>query len=237
MSIRTNRQKPMMVTPNQSQPPMGGGQRPSAMKARPAAQPPQRPPAPPQQRPGPPLQQQQQQMQQQQQQPEKQQKPKMSIGDAIGLITIRLSRLETFIQQLQTDGIDMSSINGPGTGAGTIDQGMIQNLVSRLNVLEDSSHATTDTTATEQRIKTIETDLKDTKDLLMKLMLKFENFSDDTLVRFEEQHQLQETLAFNLEQLQQPESLEKPEEEPATTKEEETIPTPSNESEPVPSSG
>ena len=156
----------------------------------------------------------------------------MSIGDAIGLITIRLSRLETFIQQLQTDGIDVSSINGPGTGAGTMDQGMIQNLVSRLNVLEDSSPAKTDTAATEQRIKTIETDLKDTKDLLIKLMLKFENFSDDTLARFEEQQQLQQTLAFNLEQLQQPE----PEEEPATTTEQETIPTPSNESEPVPSS-
>ena len=217
MSIRTNRQKPMMVQNQSQQPPMGNSQRPSALK--------QRPPVPQPQRPVAPIQQQQMQ----QQQPEKQQKPKMSIGDAIGLITIRLSRVEIFIQQLQTDGIDMSSVNSTGTSTGTMDNGMIQNLVSRLNLLEESSsHATTDT---EQRLKTIETDLKDTKDLLMKLMLKFENFTDDTLARFEDQHQLQQTLVYNLEQLQQPE----PEQEVVDTTEQETLPTPSNESEPVPS--
>ena len=217
MSIRTNRQKPMMVQNQSQQPPMGNSQRPSALK--------QRPPVPQPQRPVAPIQQQQMQ----QQQPEKQQKPKMSIGDAIGLITIRLSRVEIFIQQLQTDGIDMSSVNSTGTSTGTMDNGMIQNLVSRLNLLEESSsHATTDT---EQRLKTIETDLKDTKDLLMKLMLKFENFTDDTLARFEDQHQLQQTLVYNLEQLQQPE----PEQEVVDTTEQETLQTPSNESEPVPS--
>ena len=225
MSIRTNRQKPMMVQNQSQQPPMGNSQRPSALKQRPPVPQPQRTPVPQPQRPVAPIQQQQMQ----QQQPEKQQKPKMSIGDAIGLITIRLSRVEIFIQQLQTDGIDMSSVNSTGTSTGTMDNGMIQNLVSRLNLLEESSsHATTDT---EQRLKTIETDLKDTKDLLMKLMLKFENFTDDTLARFEDQHQLQQTLVYNLEQLQQPE----PEQEVVDTTEQETLPTPSNESEPVPS--
>ena len=214
MSIRTNRQKPMMVQNQSQQPPMGNSQRPSALK--------QRPPVPQPQRPVAPIQQQQMQ----QQQPEKQQKPKMSIGDAIGLITIRLSRVEIFIQQLQTDGIDMSSVNSTGTSTGTMDNGMIQNLVSRLNTIEDFS-------STKEKNEKLEqpNDLKDTKDLLMKLMLKFENFTDDTLARFEDQHQLQQTLVYNLELLQQPE----PEQEVVDTTEQETLPTPSNESEPVPS--
>jgi hypothetical protein len=96
---------------------------------------------------------------------EKQQKPKMTIGDAIGLITIRLGRVEQFIQQLQTDGIDMNLINSAQSND-LMDNGLIQNLVSRLNTLEESSS----NTATEQRIKNIETDLKDTKDLLIKLI-------------------------------------------------------------------
>jgi hypothetical protein len=158
---------------------------------------------------------------------EKQQKPKMTIGDAIGLITIRLGRVEQFIQQLQTDGIDMNLINSAQSND-LMDNGLIQNLVSRLNTLEESSS----NTATEQRIKNIETDLKDTKDLLIKLMLKFEIFTDNTLAKFEEQ---QQQIAFNLEQeLQEPMKDLSQEEQYTQEEEDEALPSPSNESEPVP---
>ena len=176
------------------------------------------------QRPVPPPQQRPPQMPQQMQQPPPptpppQKKPKMAIGDAIGFITIRLGRVEQFIQQLQTDGIDMTTLN---TGQPTefLDQGLIQNLVSRLNTIEEGGSSTN--TYLEERVQKIESDLKDTKDLLIKLMLKFENFSENTLSKFEEQ---QQQITFNLEQLQQEPQLEQPAE---------PLPVPSNESEPVP---
>ena len=244
-----------------------GGRQKQMMHVVPPVTPAQRQPPPPQQRQPPPQQQrlqvpQQQQQQQQQRQPppqEKQQKPKMTIGDAIGLITIRLGRVEQFIQQLQTDGIDINSINSTQPND-FMDNGLIQNLVSRLNTIEEYSAdtstaiaiatatassasssaavaaaaATSTAAANEQRIKNMETDLKDTKDLLIKLMLKFEIFSDDTHAKFEDQ---QHQIAFNLEQLQQ-EPIKDLYEEQVSSEEqvstEETLPTPSNESEPVP---
>ena len=177
MSGRGGRQKQMMnVVPpitstqrQQTQQPLQPQQRQQVQQRQP-----QPPPPPPQ-----PL-----QTQQTQQKQQKQQKPKMTIGDAIGLITIRLGRVEQFLQQLQTDGIDMSSINSTQPND-FMDNGLIQNIVSRLNTIEEYST----NTATEQRIKNMETDLRETKDLLMKLILKFENFSDDTLAKFEEQQQ------------------------------------------------
>ena len=185
--------------------------------------------APQQQRQAPPPPQQQRQAppppQQMQSQPEKQSKPKMMIGTAIGLITIRLGRVEQFIQQLQTDGIEMNSVNSTQPTE-LLDTGMIQNIVSRLNTIEQ--------TDTEERIKTIENDLKDTKNLLIKLMLKFENFSDDTLAKFDD-HQQQ--ITFNLEQLQQeetPDAVQYVLNHDQSQEETEQNAVPSNESEPVP---
>ena len=209
-----------------------------------APAPQQRPGPPPQQRPGAPQQQRHATPMQQrqappppppppvQQQPIKQSKPKMTIGDAIGLITIRLGRVEQFIQQLQTDGIDINSLN-TSQPPDLFDDGLIQNIVSRLNTIEQSE--------TDERIKTMENDLKDTKNLLIKLMLKFETFSDDTLAKFEDQ---QHQITFNLEQLQQEEALYEVEDGADETNEangaqevlnqEEQAAAPSNESEPVP---
>ena len=236
MSSRGGRQKQMMnVVPpitstqrQQTQQPLQPQQRQQVQQRQPPP-----PPPPPQ-----PL-----QTQQTQQKQQKQQKPKMTIGDAIGLITIRLGRVEQFLQQLQTDGIDMSSINSTQPND-FMDNGLIQNIVSRLNTIEEYSTNTANTsnTATEQRIKNMETDLRETKDLLMKLILKFENFSDDTLAKFEEQ---QQQISFNLEQFQQfqqfqqepqepqePQELQEPQE--SQDKPEEALPSPSNESESVP---
>jgi hypothetical protein len=217
-----------------------GGRQKQMMHAVPPVTPAQRlQPPPQQQRLQPPQQQriqvpqQQQQQQQQQRQPppqEKQQKPKMTIGDAIGLITIRLGRVEQFIQQLQTDGIDINSINSTQPND-FMDNGLIQNLVSRLNTIEQSEteeRIKNMQSETEERIKNMETDLKDTKDLLIKLILKFEIFSDETHAKFEDQ---QHQIAFNLEQLQQEPINDLSEEQVSS---EETLPTPSNETEPVP---
>ena len=234
MSNRGGRQKQMMsVVPPITSTQRQQTQQPLQPQQRQQLQQRQQPPQPPHQT---------QQIQQTQEKQQKQQKPKMTIGDAIGLITIRLGRVEQFIQQLQTDGIDMNSINSIQPND-FMDNGLIQNLVSRLNTIEEYSNNTSSNSATEQRIKNMETDLRETKDLLMKLMLKFENFSDDTLSKFEEQ---QHQISFNLEQLQQEpqESQEQQEQIKDLSEEqllhqnthtsEEVLPTPSNESESVP---
>ena len=188
MSSRGGRQKQMMnVVPPITSTQRQQTQQPLQPQQRQQVQ--QRQPPPP-----PPL-----QTQQTQQKQQKQQKPKMTIGDAIGLITIRLGRVEQFLQQLQTDGIDMNSINSTQPND-FMDNGLIQNLVSRLNTIEEYSTNTATNSDTEQRIKNVETDLRETKDLLMKLILKFENFSDDTLPKFEEQ---QQQITLNLEKIQQ----------------------------------
>ena len=159
---------------------------------------------------------------QMQEKPEKQSNQKLTIGQAIGLTTIRLGRVEQFIQQLQTDGIEMNSVQQPEL----LDTGLIQNIVSRLNTIEQ--------TDTEERMKAMENDLKDTKNLLLKLMLKFENFSDDTLAKFDN-HQQQ--ITFNLEQLQQEEVHDEiqdalNQDQPQEEQEQQAVP--SNESEAVP---
>ena len=154
MSSRGGRQKQMMNVV----PPITSTQRQQTQQP---LQPPQRQQVQ-QRQPPPPPPLQTQQTQQTQQKQQKQQKPKMTIGDAIGLITIRLGRVEQFLQQLQTDGIDMSSINSTQPND-FMDNGLIQNLVSRLNTIEEYSTNTatnSDTNpATEQRIKNMETDL------------------------------------------------------------------------------
>ena len=252
MSSRGGRQKQMMNVV----PPITSTQRQQTQQP---LQPPQRQQVQ-QRQPPPPPPLQTQQTQQTQQKQQKQQKPKMTIGDAIGLITIRLGRVEQFLQQLQTDGIDMSSINSTQPND-FMDNGLIQNLVSRLNTIEEYSTNTatnSDTNpATEQRIKNMETDLRETKDLLMKLILKFENFSDDTLPKFEqqqqqitlnlekiqqlqqesqEQQQQQQQITLNLEKIQQEQQEQQEPQEQLLNQytSEEALPTPSNESESVP---
>lgn len=84
------------------------------------------------------------QQQQQQQQP---QQTKMSLPDAIGLITLRLGRVETVVQHLQTDlpTGDYSGGGGGGNGGGgvdlpdnmrVVDEAVFNSIVSRLNQLE-----------------------------------------------------------------------------------------------------
>jgi len=77
---------------------------------------PQRPPPPPPQ------------YQQQQQQ---QQKPRISISDAIGLTTIRLCKVENFISELKETGV-----TGLPPNSQVVDNGVLNNMISRLDALE-----------------------------------------------------------------------------------------------------
>jgi hypothetical protein len=127
--------------------------------------------------------------------PKVESKQKMTIGDAIGLVTIRLGRVEQFIQQIQTEGIDINS--QPLPPSDFMDKGGLENLITRLTTLEENStklntvlSPVSSTQLFEERLNIIECDVKDTKDLLLKVMLKFEKFIDDTVSKFEKHNEL-----------------------------------------------
>ena len=124
---------------------------------------PQRPP----QRNPPQLQHQQQHQQQQQQhQPQEQQRNKISISDAIGLITIRLGRLEQYIQQTQDDSpMSLQKLD-------PIDKTLMNNITSRLESIEKREPS--------DKTSKMEQELRDVKDLLMLHIMKFEKFVLET---------------------------------------------------------
>jgi len=71
--------------------------------------------------------------QQQQQQPQVQ--PKLSISDAIGLITLRLGRVENIVHTIQTSPNDPTSIH-EGENATLVDGQVFDNIVKRLEAIE-----------------------------------------------------------------------------------------------------
>lgn len=168
------------------------------------------------QRQQPPQNMQRQQPQQnQRQQPQTQEKPKISISDAIGLTTIRLSKLEQFISKLQENG-DYSTISPFSDNANTPNgnSDVFEIINTRLNSLEQLK--------IHERLLKCETDLTDTKDLLIKLVLKHEKLSSDInskltdLIQMVTSHDnyILEQQSFMLEQhpeVNEPEQPEEPE--------------------------
>jgi hypothetical protein len=137
-------------------------------------------------------QQQQQQLRPQQQQPvrpqapqpqsQPMQQPKMSVSDAIGLITLRLGRVETFIQTLpplDQIGANYSGETGEiGENMRVVDEAVFTNIVARLEKVEQTPKpvATASSKATNQAVdelkKSVEAlnaEMANVKSLLMSL--------------------------------------------------------------------
>jgi len=89
------------------------------------------PPPPPQMqgRPGQPMQQQQQQMQM---------PAKLSVSDAIALITLRLGRLEQIVQNMPVDG--QSNMGADGENIRIVDNEVFESMAQRLDDLEKGQH-------------------------------------------------------------------------------------------------
>jgi hypothetical protein len=147
----------------------------------------QKPQAPPQnfkQNIGQKPQQQQQQginkMQGQVQAPGQMQRPKLSIGDAIGLVTLRLGRVEEFMIRAQNPQGGLNLGGGSGStipeNSQLIDKSVFTNMISRLDSLEKKD--------SNKQMAALESELRSTKDLLITLMSKFEKFSKETDDKF-----------------------------------------------------
>ena len=144
----------------------------------------QKPQAPPQnfkQNIGQKPQQQQQgvnKMQGQVQAPAQMQRPKLSIGDAIGLITLRLGRVEEFMIRAQNPqgGLNLGGGATIPENSQLIDKSVFTNMISRLDSLEKKD--------SNKQLAALESELRSTKDLLITLMGKFEKFSKETDEKF-----------------------------------------------------
>jgi hypothetical protein len=110
------------------------------------------------------------------------QRPKLSVSDAFGLVTLRLGRVEQFIQQISENGelkSDLSNMSSLPENSQLIDKGVFVNMISRLDGLEKK-----DNSNISKQISSLELELRTTKDLLISFMAKFEKFSKETDEKF-----------------------------------------------------
>jgi vacuolar-type H+-ATPase subunit I/STV1 len=106
---------------------------------------------------------------------------KLTISDAIGLITLRLGRVEQIIMEAEHNG-GFSSGSGIPDNAHLVDKSVINSIVNRLDSLEKKEKESSN----NQQTNKLEAELRDIKDLLMSQMVKYEKFTLETNKRFEE---------------------------------------------------
>jgi hypothetical protein len=104
-------------------------------------------------------------------------RPKLSIGDAFGLVTLRLGRVEQFMFEIQHQG-GVKSSEIPENSQ-VIDKSVFTNMISRLDGLEKKE-------SNSKQLTSLENELRSTKDLLISMMAKFDKFSRETDERFKE---------------------------------------------------
>jgi len=127
---------------------------------------------------------------QQPQKPVEVQRPKLSVSDAFGLVTLRLGRVEQFIQQISDNGDlkpdlltnnnnNNNNNNNIPENSQIIDKSVFANMISRLDSLEKKDNA-----SITRQINSLEAELKSTKELLNLLTSKFDNFAKETNDKF-----------------------------------------------------
>jgi hypothetical protein len=105
---------------------------------------------------------------------------KISVSDAIGLTTIRLGKVEQFIQHLQEEGGYNSNFAIPDN-AQLIDKSVITNIISRIDSLEKR-----DGTNMNEKIGKLENEIKSIRDLLTTTKNSFDSYIQSNEKRFED---------------------------------------------------
>jgi hypothetical protein len=110
---------------------------------------------------------------------------KLSISDAIGLVTLRLGRVEQFIIDFENGEIEGHHSNSGGSNipenSRVVDNSVLTTIINRLDAIEKREGGNSNVTSS---VTTLEKDLKDTKDLLSQLLFKFELFTKETGDKF-----------------------------------------------------
>ena len=105
---------------------------------------------------------------------------KISVSDAIGLTTIRLGKVEQFIQRLQEEGGLNSSFDLPDNSQ-LIDKSVITNIISRIDGLEKR-----DGTNMNEKIGKLENEIKIIRELLNATKNSFDIYIQSNEKRFED---------------------------------------------------
>ncbi len=172
----------------ESQPPVSGGRPVTSIASHSAFVQQQMPPPPNNVRVAKaPLQQQQQQMPQ-----GASPFTKLSISDAIGLVTLRLGRVEQFIIDFENGEIEGHNNNSGGSSipenSRVVDNSVLTTIVNRLDALEkregSGNNGIVSSTASLEQVAKMEKDLKETKDLLSHFLFKYELFTKETGDKF-----------------------------------------------------
>jgi hypothetical protein len=106
---------------------------------------------------------------------------KLTISDAIGLITLRLGRVEQIIMDAEHNGGFASGSSIPDN-THLIDKSVINSIVNRLDSLEKKEKESSN----NQQASKLENELRDIKGLLMSQMVKYEKFTLETDRKFTE---------------------------------------------------
>jgi len=119
---------------------------------------------------------------------------KLSISDAIGLITLRLGKVEQFIIQLENE--ILPSLKGESNVSDhtqQIDRSVINSIVNRLDVLEKSQKEILSGNMNLNKDNfdntKMEKEIRDIKDALMMQIVKYDKFSDTTSQKITDIHQ------------------------------------------------
>ena len=126
-------------------------------------------------------------MQQQQQMPQQGASPftKLCISDAIGLVTLRLGRVEQFIIDFENGEIEGHDNNSGGSSipenSKIVDNSVLTTIVNRLDALEKKEGSGN---VNASSIASLEKEMKEAKDLLSHLLFKYELFTKETNEKF-----------------------------------------------------
>ncbi len=108
---------------------------------------------------------------------------KLTISDAIGLITLRLGRVEQIIMDAEHNGgFNSGATSSLPENTHLVDKSVINSIVNRLDSLEKREKETPNNNQSSK----LETEIRDIKDLLMSQILKYEKFTSETNKKFEE---------------------------------------------------
>ena len=107
---------------------------------------------------------------------------KLSVSDAIGLITLRLGRVEQFMIDTESEGgisSNNSNINLPENSK-IIDNSVLISIVNRLDSLEKKEQQL----VTLDKVAQLQNELTNTKEILFKLNSQLETYMKETSERF-----------------------------------------------------
>ena len=96
---------------------------------------------------------------------------KLSVSDAIGLVTLRLGRLEQFMLDVQAEGGIHGQSSELPENTQLVDKSVITSIVNRLDSLEKRESAKSNAVSSGVNV---ENELKEVKDLLLTHIMKFE---------------------------------------------------------------